>query len=1019
LGQFDAKEGLWQVVSEDSGVSISSKNKDHNIVNINGMVVDGQLSFSVVTQLGQDITNKLRQLLVCNIKKVIKACLRKVRKITAGKGRELFTKIFGKVQNDGLFYMYAYEIWRVKPISMKYMTLLQHEKKQVYEIIRRMQDDVLSMSNYLGVPKDMILACNESGSKPPILWICNNWTEFHNLASTLSAEQPIFGMRSLNQYVKDIGSTYNMIEHFCLIYFSKLVSLIDVTKPFILFGNCQSGIFAESIAIHFHRVINVDPCLVTLEYVPTEYMGNTLMMFGRESQFNPFYNTDIDPNSIWVDHFRGAYKWRILPSNHGGYFSGDCLAITTKYLLESIDILDDKLNTNIFDKKLIIHMGQHKTGSTAIQKSLLKHCDDNEILYPKTGLYSMAHYAMAHILSNSEESEYLSFKTTLFDEIRSSNTKTVVISNENFSSDKEVFFDQHKMELLWNRLKDIADNFNESEIVFYVREQAESIESRINQSIKSKICTNIKDMGTIINNVTSNPTLDYNWFYDRLRLIFPYSKITPLVYDSEILYSNDIVSDFFKKILGLEIAGSNYNPRIAGLDLVKKCMYVNSMSISIESKMNLKAKLISSSNGLSDSQTILNQQIVDQIREKYKESNLIFNKKSNLCPFRNSFVAAGNGLVRINQDEFIKFKKKIIEDYKVVEDFIPKIITQYWSYGDIPSEVQDIMQSWIDHNPSYRHIVFNKSQAIEFIEKEYGQEVKALFLECTLPAMESDFFRLAYILKYGGIYADARLKSSADISALICEGSKVYFLQRDIGVIRNGFIVAKPQHYVIKFIFESMISNMKSKYFESIWDTTGPGNINNVVQSLSYINRRDVVLLDEAEMKSSYFELQSCNYNKSEKHWSKKQLTMDSIFVSGKCPKLSSKNIYLKLATADDDLSQLRESFYIPEFMYATDFHHNQIIDLFISRENIYIYNKFIENFKELYNQISSAELDSIMLIFDESIFKTSISNPTFYWNLNLLMKPFKKRFIISDNLDLELKQLTDINLLEVDKLSQ
>ena len=61
LGQFDSKEGLWQLASEDSGISVSSKNQDHNIININGMVVDGQLSFSVVTQLGQDVTDKLSQ----------------------------------------------------------------------------------------------------------------------------------------------------------------------------------------------------------------------------------------------------------------------------------------------------------------------------------------------------------------------------------------------------------------------------------------------------------------------------------------------------------------------------------------------------------------------------------------------------------------------------------------------------------------------------------------------------------------------------------------------------------------------------------------------------------------------------------------------------------------------------------------------------------------------------------------------------------------------------------------------
>ncbi len=70
LGQFDSKENLWQLTSESSGISMSSENQDHNIININGMVVDGQLSFSVVTQLGEKVTNKIAYSLQNNLIKV-------------------------------------------------------------------------------------------------------------------------------------------------------------------------------------------------------------------------------------------------------------------------------------------------------------------------------------------------------------------------------------------------------------------------------------------------------------------------------------------------------------------------------------------------------------------------------------------------------------------------------------------------------------------------------------------------------------------------------------------------------------------------------------------------------------------------------------------------------------------------------------------------------------------------------------------------------------------------------------
>ena len=52
LGQFDSQEGFWQVVSEDSGIAMHLDNVDSNIININGMVIEGELRFSVVTQLG-------------------------------------------------------------------------------------------------------------------------------------------------------------------------------------------------------------------------------------------------------------------------------------------------------------------------------------------------------------------------------------------------------------------------------------------------------------------------------------------------------------------------------------------------------------------------------------------------------------------------------------------------------------------------------------------------------------------------------------------------------------------------------------------------------------------------------------------------------------------------------------------------------------------------------------------------------------------------------------------------------
>ena len=61
LGQLDqsAKDDYWNIINEDSGITVSSKNKDENIININGGIINGKLSFSIVSKLSSKLHNKL------------------------------------------------------------------------------------------------------------------------------------------------------------------------------------------------------------------------------------------------------------------------------------------------------------------------------------------------------------------------------------------------------------------------------------------------------------------------------------------------------------------------------------------------------------------------------------------------------------------------------------------------------------------------------------------------------------------------------------------------------------------------------------------------------------------------------------------------------------------------------------------------------------------------------------------------------------------------------------------------
>ncbi|PYQ55462.1 MAG: hypothetical protein DMF53_28125 [Acidobacteria bacterium] len=76
LGQFDASGRDWQVTTEPAGNNVSVANKDPNLVNINGMVADGKLEFTVATRIGSEATARLSNSLREHLVAVAEHCSR-------------------------------------------------------------------------------------------------------------------------------------------------------------------------------------------------------------------------------------------------------------------------------------------------------------------------------------------------------------------------------------------------------------------------------------------------------------------------------------------------------------------------------------------------------------------------------------------------------------------------------------------------------------------------------------------------------------------------------------------------------------------------------------------------------------------------------------------------------------------------------------------------------------------------------------------------------------------------------
>ena len=139
-------------------------------------------------------------------------------------------------------------------------------------------------------------------------------------------------------------------------------------------------------------------------------------------------------------------------------------------------------------KKIFLHIGLHKTGSSSLQAFLYKNADklrDYGYLYPKMGIpfKGEAHHNLAWLLKNETHRADFNFGTwsEFHKEIETTNLDNIIISSEDFEPGKRII-DSLKLEL----------KFYEVKIIAYIRRQDLRLESQYIQHIKQGLdCENI------------------------------------------------------------------------------------------------------------------------------------------------------------------------------------------------------------------------------------------------------------------------------------------------------------------------------------------------------------------------------------------------------------------------------------------------------------------------------------------------------------------------------------------------
>lgn len=87
----------------------------------------------------------------------------------------------------------------------------------------------------------------------------------------------------------------------------------------------------------------------------------------------------------------------------------------------------------------------------------------------------------------------------------------------------------------------------------------------------------------------------------------------------------------------------------------------------------------------------------------------------------------------------------------------PQRIVHFWdNLNRLPGDVGECIATWEKADKQgFERLLFDKHQAEEFIHQRLGQRYADAYNKCYHPAMQSDYFRLCYILVEGGCFIDA------------------------------------------------------------------------------------------------------------------------------------------------------------------------------------------------------------------------------------------------------------------------
>ena len=204
---------------------------------------------------------------------------------------------------------------------------------------------------------------------------------------------------------------------------------------------------------------------------------------------------------------------------------------------------------------------------------------------------------------------------------------------------------------------------------------------------------------------------------------------------------------------------------------------------------------------------------------------------------------------------------------------IPPIIMQFWDRAVIPEGIGELMASWRARNPDHDHQIFDDARARAWLETHYPPEVLLAYRRSREAAQKSDIFRLAWLARQGGIYADADDRCLRPLATILPAGARLVLSQEVLGTAGNNFIAVTPGHPVIELALVLAVNAVNRGDNDGVWYSTGPALLTRalarVLTADGNVQMGDTVILPLRGLFKAVAIGCAAAYKATDQHWSR------------------------------------------------------------------------------------------------------------------------------------------------------